>query len=131
MRFLVRSLFLTAVLPLASVMAMATSAVAASESHPSADPGRSVALFSTDNQPGQGTQTLVAQAVDLIGTVKSFDENKGYGFITPDNGGPDAFVHYSEIKMPGMQMLTVGQKVKFDTRTGSRGVSAVNVRPLN
>ena len=57
-----------------------------------------------------------------MGTVKWFNETKGYGFIQPDNGGPDVFVHVSAVEQAGMRSLTEGQKISFeivaDRRTG-------------
>jgi cold shock protein len=57
-----------------------------------------------------------------MGTVKWFNETKGYGFIQPDNGGPDVFVHVSAVEQAGMRGLTEGQKISFeivaDRRTG-------------
>ena len=57
-----------------------------------------------------------------MGTVKWFNETKGYGFIKPDNGGPDVFVHVSAVEQAGMRGLTEGQKISFeivaDRRTG-------------
>ena len=58
------------------------------------------------------------------GTVKWFNATKGYGFIQPENGGPDAFVHISAVERAGMRHLTEGQKVEFelvtDRRTGKQ-----------
>jgi CspA family cold shock protein len=57
-----------------------------------------------------------------MGTVKWFNETKGYGFIQPDNGGPDVFVHVSAVEQAGMRSLVEGQKISFeilaDRRTG-------------
>lgn len=62
------------------------------------------------------------------GTVKWFNEAKGYGFITPDNGSPDVFVHFSAIKAEGFKTLSEGQQVSFDTQTSDKGPQAANVR---
>lgn len=64
------------------------------------------------------------------GTVKWFNEAKGFGFITPDNGDEDLFVHHTRIEMEGFRTLQQGQKVQFETGQGRRGVEATNVRPL-
>lgn len=65
------------------------------------------------------------------GKVKWFNDQKGYGFITPDEGGPEAFVHYSEIKGgDGFKTLAEGQAVEFDTTKSDKGLKAVNVRTL-
>ena len=63
------------------------------------------------------------------GTVKWFNESKGYGFITPDDGGSDLFVHHSEVKMDGYASLNEGQKVEFELGQGKKGPCAVNVLP--
>ncbi|MGO5052773.1 cold-shock protein [Lachnospiraceae bacterium LCP25S3_G4] len=61
------------------------------------------------------------------GTVKWFNAQKGYGFITNDNGGDDVFVHFSGIVSEGFKSLEEGQAVTFDTTDGARGLQAVNV----
>ena len=63
-----------------------------------------------------------------IGKVKWFDEAKGYGFIAQENG-PDVFVHFSAIDMPGFKTLREGQIVEFDIEQGPKGPQAKNVRP--
>ena len=63
------------------------------------------------------------------GTVKWFNESKGYGFITPDDGGADLFVHYSEVKVGGYASLNEGQKVEFEIGEGKKCPCAVNVVP--
>ena len=63
------------------------------------------------------------------GTVKWFNEGKGYGFITPDDGGEDLFVHHSEIKSDGYASLNEGQKVEFEVGQGKKGPCATNVIP--
>jgi CspA family cold shock protein len=62
----------------------------------------------------------------LKGTVKWFNESKGYGFISPEEG-KDVFVHFSEIKMEGFKTLTEGQVVQFDVTDGPKGPQASNV----
>jgi len=64
------------------------------------------------------------------GTVKWFDAKKGFGFITPDDGGNDLFVHYSEIKIDGYASLKDDQKVEFEIGEGKKGPCATNVIPL-
>ena len=61
------------------------------------------------------------------GTVKWFNEQKGFGFITNDNGGDDVFVHFSGIASNGFKTLAEGQKVTFDIVKGERGMQATNV----
>ena len=64
------------------------------------------------------------------GTVKWFNADKGYGFITPDDGGKDLFVHHSEIQVGGYKSLNEGQKVDFEVGQGQKGPCATNVKPL-
>ena len=61
------------------------------------------------------------------GTVKWFNADKGFGFITPDDGGKDLFVHHSEIKVDGYATLNEGQKVEFVEGQGQKGPCATNV----
>ena len=63
------------------------------------------------------------------GTTKWFNESKGFGFITPDDGGEDLFVHHSEIKTDGYASLNEGQKVEFVVGEGKKGPCATNVIP--
>lgn len=63
----------------------------------------------------------------MEGTVKKFFDNKGYGFITPDEGDKDVFVHQTEIQMEGYRSLTEGQRVEFDIDEGPKGLAAKNV----
>jgi len=64
------------------------------------------------------------------GTVKWFNDSKGFGFITPDNGGDDLFAHFSEIRSEGFKTLAEGQKVSFETKRGPKGMQASNIKPL-
>lgn len=63
------------------------------------------------------------------GTVKWFNDAKGYGFITPDDGGEDLFAHFSAIKMDGFKTLKQGQRVTFDLKEGKKGKQADNIKP--
>jgi CspA family cold shock protein len=64
----------------------------------------------------------------MKGTVKWFNDQKGFGFITPEDGSPDVFVHHSAITMQGFRTLTENQKVEFDMTTSDKGPRAANVR---
>jgi len=61
------------------------------------------------------------------GTVKWFNQDKGYGFITPDNGGEDLFVHFSAIQGSGFRSLEEGEKVNYEVGQGQKGPQAQNV----
>ncbi len=64
-----------------------------------------------------------------IGTVKFFNEAKGYGFISPENGGPDSFVHISAVERAGMRKLEQNQRVSYEVEADNRGKqSAVNLQ---
>ena len=64
------------------------------------------------------------------GTVKWFNPDKGFGFITPDDGGKDLFVHHSEIQSSGFKTLNDGQKVEYEVGQGEKGPCANKVVPL-
>jgi CspA family cold shock protein len=63
------------------------------------------------------------------GTVKWFNDAKGYGFISPDEGAKDLFVHHSNIAGNGFKSLSEGQKVEYESREGAKGPEAINVAP--
>ena len=63
------------------------------------------------------------------GAVKWFSNAKGFGFISPDEGGEDVFAHFSEISMEGYKSLKGGQKVEFEITEGPKGLFAANIRP--
>ena len=65
------------------------------------------------------------------GTVKWFNEAKGFGFISPDGGGEDLFAHFSAIQGQGFKTLRENQKVSFDVTTGPKGKQAANIRTLD
>ena len=64
------------------------------------------------------------------GTVKWFNGTKGYGFITPEEGGKDLFIHHSNIVGEGFKTLSEGAKVEFEARAGAKGPEATNVKPI-
>ncbi|HEU0201268.1 MAG TPA: cold-shock protein [Burkholderiaceae bacterium] len=64
------------------------------------------------------------------GTVKWFNESKGFGFITPDDGGKDLFAHHSEIQAGGVKSLAEGQRVEFVVKQGAKGPQAADIRPV-
>lgn len=65
-----------------------------------------------------------------FGTVKWFNDAKGFGFITPDEGGDDLFAHFSEIQASGFKSLQEGQKVSFEVKQGPKGKQASMIKPL-
>ena len=64
------------------------------------------------------------------GTVKWFNNAKGYGFILPDAGGEDLFAHYSTITMDGYKTLKAGQQVSYEVTQGNKGLHATNIAPV-
>jgi CspA family cold shock protein len=64
------------------------------------------------------------------GTVKWFSDEKGFGFITPDEPGKDLFVHHTNINGSGFKTLAEGAKVSYDAEAGPKGPSAANVQPI-
>ncbi|HVS29278.1 MAG TPA: cold-shock protein [Solirubrobacteraceae bacterium] len=64
------------------------------------------------------------------GTVKWFSDDKGFGFITPDESGTDLFVHHSAIAAEGYRSLAEGARVSYDSEPGDKGPKAVNVQPV-
>ncbi|AXK40395.1 cold-shock protein [Crenobacter cavernae] len=63
------------------------------------------------------------------GIVKWFNDAKGFGFITPDEGGDDLFAHFSEIRANGFKTLQEGQRVSFEVTQGQKGLQASNIQP--
>ena len=64
------------------------------------------------------------------GTVKWFNDSKGFGFITPEGGGEDLFAHFSEIQASGFKTLKENQRVEFEIKTGPKGKQATAIKPL-
>jgi CspA family cold shock protein len=87
--------------------------------------GRAVAI--TQSRMRLSTFTGLKMAT---GTVKWFNDAKGFGFITPDGGGEDLFAHFSEIKTEGFKSLQENQKVSFDVKMGPKGKQAANIKPV-
>ena len=76
-------------------------------------------------------QYLLGRAVVMaIGKVKWFNNAKGYGFVLPEEGGEDLFVHYSAIQMDGYKTLKAGQEVQFEIAEGPKGLHAVNIQAV-
>jgi CspA family cold shock protein len=65
-----------------------------------------------------------------VGTVKWFNAEKGFGFITPDDGGNDVFAHFSAIQTSGYRSLEENQRVSFDVESGPKGPQASNIQPV-
>src|SRR5882757_6653985 len=76
------------------------------------------------------SRTACEGADMTTGIVKWFNADKGFGFITPDDGGADVFAHFSAISASGFRSLDENQKVEFDITQGQKGPQAENIRPL-
>jgi CspA family cold shock protein len=63
-----------------------------------------------------------------IGIVKFFNSGKGFGFVAPEGGGKDVFVHVSAVEAAGMSVLAEGQRISFDTQSDAKGAKAVNLK---
>jgi CspA family cold shock protein len=67
----------------------------------------------------------------MLGTVKWFNDTKGFGFITPSDGSTDVFVHHTSIQSEGYRSLSEGDQVEFEVTDGEKGPKATNVRPVS
>ena len=85
-----------------------------------------VAVGRSPDQAGEGK----GNATVASGTVKWFNAEKGFGFISQPDGGADVFVHHTAIQMNGFRSLEEGQAVEFDLQEGPKGLQAVDVRPV-
>jgi len=81
--------------------------------------------------PGtSGFISIFEESNMATGTVKWFNDAKGFGFITPDDGGDDLFAHFSEIQSQGFNSLQEGQKVSFEVKMGPKGKQAATIKPV-
>jgi CspA family cold shock protein len=80
--------------------------------------------------PDSGKVLLKDESSMATGTVKWFNDAKGFGFITQDGGGEDVFCHHTAIQMEGFRTLQEGQKVEFEVTRGPKGLQAQNVRTV-
>jgi CspA family cold shock protein len=85
--------------------------------------------FSVAGSPASVPTRKGGEGINVMatGSVKWFNDAKGYGFLTQEGGGPDVFVHYSAIKGDGFRSLKEGAKVTFEVTNGQKGLSAANV----
>jgi CspA family cold shock protein len=88
---------------------------------------RSAGAGAFTNTPTISPQQELGSMARTTGTVKWFNDAKGYGFITPENGSKDCFVHHTAIKADGFRSLAEGDRVEFDIVEGQKGPAAENV----
>jgi CspA family cold shock protein len=80
--------------------------------------------------PGSSTSIPGGESLMATGTVKWFSDEKGFGFITPDEGSRDLFVHHSSIQADGYRSLAEGAKVSYEEEAGPKGPKAINVQKI-
>jgi CspA family cold shock protein len=80
--------------------------------------------------PVSPRHSIKEMAIMATGKVKWFNDQKGFGFITPDEGGEDLFAHHSEIQMGGFKSLKENQQVRFEVKKGPKGLQAAQIQPL-
>jgi len=90
---------------------------------------RSILLIEYEGSFVAGLQKKAKENIVDKGKVKWFNERKGFGFIIPDNGGEDLFIHHSNIAAEGFRSLYDGQAVEYEVAQGKKGPEAVNVQP--
>src|ERR1700730_12717084 len=101
--------------------------------HSSAIPLRLAHSLSLNTRTREGLARCPIQSIGntmATGTVKWFNDAKGFGFITPDDGGEDLFAHFSEVRAEGFKSLQEGQKVSFEVKQGPKGKQASNIQPI-
>jgi CspA family cold shock protein len=81
-------------------------------------------------RPGSAGQFIEKEVEMAKGTVKWFNDSKGFGFITPEDGGKDLFAHHTEIQGDGYKSLKEGQAVEFEPIQGQKGPAASKIRPI-
>jgi cold shock protein len=91
-----------------------------------------VKLYAARQFVAQLQRNFVSKGFEKMatGTVKWFNDAKGFGFITPDDGGEDLFAHFSEIQSKGFKSLQENQKVSFEVKQGPKGKQASTIQPL-
>jgi cold shock protein len=89
------------------------------------------AINAATRAPAQCGRSQAFEGEDMaVGTVKWFNADKGFGFITPDDGGADLFAHFSAIASSGFRSLEDNQRVEFEVTQGAKGPQAANIRPV-